>query len=333
MASAPARPLSVDDLRDLCRSALRSAGASPAVVEALTATAVESEGRGNPEVGAAHVLDDVAALRDRRMNPDPRPRVAVRRSSAVVADADEGPAQVAFLAAFDTLTTAARTTGVAVLSVTNAYSGGALGFYARRLAAEGLVALAAGNSAALMSVFGASRAVTGTNPLAFAVPDPDGGDVRSFDQASSQTAWVSVRDSATRGERIPEGWALDAAGESTTDPAAALEGALLPFGGVKGSNIAMMVELLAVMAGGSFSRDAAPFDAGTVSPRLGLFVLAVDPTAFDEEYARRVDSHLDGLAADESVDVGRRRRVPQRVSVREDVLQRLEAVAREERSA
>ncbi|MFJ4223249.1 Ldh family oxidoreductase [Microbacterium sp. NPDC089695] len=331
MASATARSVSLSDLRDLCRTALRSAGASPLVAEALTATAVESEGRGHGEVGAAHVLDDIAALRAGRMNPDPHPAVKARRGSAIVADADEGPAQAAFLSAVDDVTEAARRNGVAVLSVHSAYSGGALGFYVRRLAERGLIALAAGNSAALMSVFGSRGPVTGTNPLAFAIPDPTAGSggVRSFDQASSQTAWVAVRDAAASGEAIPEGWALDADGEPTTDAAAALRGAMLPFGGAKGANIAMMVELLAVLAGGSFSQDAAPFDAGSASPRLGLFVLVVDPSAFDDDYAGRAETHLQRLSVEHGIDVGRRRAVPLHVTVAADVLARLQRIASE----
>src|SRR5699024_2120873 len=74
--------------------------------------------------------------------------------------------------------------------------------------------------------------------------------------------------------------------------AAALTGALLPFGGAKGANIAMMIELLAAMSGGSFSLDAAPFDTGSRSPRLGLFIAAIDPTAFDPGYEERAETHL-----------------------------------------
>ena len=91
---------------------------------------------------------------------------------------------------------------------------------------------------------------------------------RLIDQASSTAAWVRIRDAATAGEPIPEGWALDADVAATTDAAAAaLLGPLLPFGGVKGSNIALVVELLSVLSGVSSSVDAPDFASGTETAR------------------------------------------------------------------
>src|SRR5699024_1333214 len=138
--------------------------------------------------------------------------------------------------------------GVAVLSIHDSFPGGELGHFATRLAEQGLIALVCGNSPALMAAYDSTEADTGTNPLAFALPHSSGP--RVFDQASSATAFVSIRQAAERGEHIPPGWALDADGQPTIDPAAALTGALLPFGGAKGANIAMMIELLAAMSGG-----------------------------------------------------------------------------------
>ena len=236
---------------------------------ALAASTIAAERHGKTEVGASHLLDYLDALREGRLFADANPVVEQRRSAAVVVDAGGGTAQAAFDAGFTELVDAARTAGTSVLSVRNAYSAGELGYYARRLAEAGLVAIVCGNSPALMGVYSAARPVTGTNPLAFALPN-DAAGPRSFDQASSATAWVNVRFAADRSEPIPEGWAVDSQGEPTTDARAALDGALLPFGGAKGSNIAMMVEMLAVLSGGSFSDEAAPFHEGSESPRLGL---------------------------------------------------------------
>ena len=81
------------------------------------------------------------------------------------------------------------------------------------------------------------------------------------------------------GEPIPEGWGLDADGNPTTDPAAALAGAQLPFGGYKAASIALMIELLAGALVGDLFRfeasDVNPGDGGP--PRGGELVLAIDP--------------------------------------------------------
>lgn len=128
-----------------------------------------------------------------------------------------------------------------------------------------------------------------------------------FDQATSATAWVNVRNAADRGETIPDGWALAPDGAATNDAGAALASSLLPFGGVKGSNVALMIELLAVHGGGRFSVDAPAFDSGQESPGTGLFVIAIAADAFDPGYSQRVAEHLDRLHARFGFDFGRKR--------------------------
>lgn len=319
--------LTWEELEILCRSAVRGAGGSARTASAISASILAAERHGKSEVGVAHLFDYLDALREGRLLPDAIPSVERRLASAVLVDAAGGTAQAAFDAAFADTVDAAREAGVAVLSLRNAFSAGELGYYARRLAEVGLVALVCGNSPALMAVYGASEPVTGTNPLAFALPHESGP--RSFDQASSVTAWVSVRAAAERSEPIPEGWALDAGGRATTDASSALAGALLPFGGAKGSNIAMMIEMLAVLSGGSFSDDAAPFHEGAESPRLGLFVLALDPAAFDPGYAARVEAHLQAVFADHGVDFARRHTTPGTAVLGESVYAALLSAARE----
>lgn len=114
----------------------------------------------------------------------------------------------------------------------------------------------------------------------------------TVDQSSSAAAYVNVRDAAARGEQIPEGWAVDAAGEPTVDSEAALEGAMLPFGGYKGANIAWMVELLAGMSGANWSIDAPSFDSGSEHPGVGMFILALDASKLQNDFVARADAHV-----------------------------------------
>lgn len=304
-SSSVTRRLSLPDLEQLCTDAVLAAGGSPHTAAALADATVAAERRGKSAVGAAHLADYLDGLRTGRINGDAQVRIEAPRVAVITADADRGTAQLAFDRAASRLAGAARACGIAALSVFDTFSAGELGHYAHRLAGQGLIALACSNSPALMSVHGARAAITGTNPLAFALPHPNGP--RVFDQAASATAWVRVRDAAARGEAIPPGWALGPDGEPTTNAASALAGALLPFGGAKGANIALMIEMLAAMSGGSFSRDAAPFDSGAESPRLGLFVAAIDPSAFAPDYPERAEQHLQRLVTEHGVDFGRRR--------------------------
>jgi len=325
----PTRLLSLPELERLCMQAVRAAGGSPELASSLAVATVAAERRGKTAVGAAHLIDYLDALRTARLNGTARPHLTRRRAAALTVDADRGAAQLAFDHAGDDLVEAARSCGVAVLSIHDSFPGGELGHYATRLAEQGLIALVCGNSPALMAAYDATEAVTGTNPLAFALPHSSGP--RVIDQASSATAFVSIRQAAQRGEEIPRGWALDAGGRPTVDAAAALAGVLLPFGGAKGANIAMMIEMLAAMSGGSFSLDAAPFDTGSQSPRLGLFIAAIDPTAFDANYEQRAEDHLLRLRERFGIDVGRRKQPRTHVEIPEDLYQALAASTDHER--
>ncbi|TIS71988.1 MAG: Ldh family oxidoreductase, partial [Mesorhizobium sp.] len=134
-----------------------------------------------------------------------------------------------------------------------------------------------------------------TNPMSFAAPAADGPPL-VIDQSSSATAFVNIRKAAEDGRKIPEGWALDASGNPTTDPAAAMKGAMLAFGGQRGANIALMVEVLAAgISGANWSLDAPWFSGGPDSPGTGLFVLAIEPKLVDPDFEQRMKDQLDRL--------------------------------------
>ncbi len=144
----------------------------------------------------------------------------------------------------------------------------------------GLAALALCPSYSTVAPAGGSRPLLGTNPFAFAWPRP-GGVPYVFDFATSVAARGEIELHRRAGKPLPEGWALDADGAPTTDPAAALAGAMLPFGAHKGSAISTMVELLAGTMIGDLTSAAALDALGTttLAPRHGELILAFRPSA------------------------------------------------------
>ncbi|MET8182501.1 Ldh family oxidoreductase [Streptomyces sp. NPDC005336] len=316
--------LNWDRLASLCSAAITGAGGDAHTAAALTDAVLAAERRGNTAVGVAHLVDYLDALEAGRLNGTPRPLVRNDHRAVVTVSADDGIAQLAFRAARPVLTAAARECGVAVLSVSDSFPVGELGYYTSALAEEGLVAIAGANSTALMSLYGAPDALTGTNPLSFALP---GRPPRLIDQASSTVAWVRIRDAAAAGELIPQDWALDPDGNPTTDAAAALLGPVLPFGGVKGSNLAMIVELLAVLSGALFSIDSPDFASGDQPPSVGMFLMALDPAAFADDYLHRVEEHLERLRVQYGIDFGRYYRSVERMALPDALHVRLEAAA------
>jgi (2R)-3-sulfolactate dehydrogenase (NADP+) len=122
--------------------------------------------------------------------------------------------------------------------------------------------------------------VLGTNPIAFACPLPDRPSI-VVDLSLSKVARGNILAAQQKGERIPEGWALDAAGHPTTDPAAALTGTMVPMGDAKGTALALMVELLAAgLTGANFAAEASSFlDAEGPPPGTGQLLIVLSPAA------------------------------------------------------
>ena len=201
--------------------------------------------------------------------------------AALRVDARRGFAYPALDLTLAELPKAASEAGVAAAAVTRSHHCGAVGRHAETLAGSGLVSLFFANTPKAMAPAGGQRALFGTNPIAFAAPRRAGPPI-VIDMALSEVARGKILTAAHKGEPIPEGWAVDADGNPTTDAKAALSGMLMPMGGAKGAALALMVELLAVaIAGAKFATEASSFfdDAGG-PPGVGQFVMAIDPAAF-----------------------------------------------------
>ena len=134
-----------------------------------------------------------------------------------------------------------------------------------------------------MAAHGGKTRVFGTNPLGFGWPraDAEGAPPLVVDLATAAVARGELQALQRRGLKLPAGAALTAAGEPTTDAALGLAGAQLPFGGHKGSALALVVELLSAgLCGTDLAIDAPTKDECGAQMNRGLFFWAVDPAAF-----------------------------------------------------
>jgi LDH2 family malate/lactate/ureidoglycolate dehydrogenase len=167
----------------------------------------------------------------------------------------------------------AKASGLCLAAVRNCGHSGMLGFFARRIAREGLWGLAAAHCMPLLAPHGGGKAVLGTNPVALGVPRRNGAPlVIDFSPAATTFGAVSVARAA--GKDIPPGTALDREGRPATDPAAVMDGGtLLPAAGSKGSALALMVQLL---CGPLIGAAAVPEKAKD----YGLLLLMIDPGLF-----------------------------------------------------
>jgi (2R)-3-sulfolactate dehydrogenase (NADP+) len=259
-----------------CRT---GAGNARSVARALVA----AEADGLKGHGLSRVPSYAAQAKAGKVDGFAAPVLTQARAGVLTIDAAHGFAYPALELAVAALPDAARAGGIAAAGIRRSHHCGAAGHPVERLAERGLLALMFANTPAAMAPSGGSRGVFGTNPIAFACPLPDREPI-VIDLSLSKVARGNILAARQRGEQIPQGWALDADGQPTTDPAAALAGTMVPLGDAKGTALALMVELLAAgLTGANYAAEASSFlDAEGSAPGTGQLIIAIDPGAFGD---------------------------------------------------
>ena len=289
-STGPVVRVAFNELQVLLQSIFERHGCSAAVAAVLAHNCASAQRDGAHSHGVFRIPGYVSTLASGWVDGRAEPQVTDLAPAYLRVDAKGGFAQPALAAARPLLVEKARTAGIAVLAIHNSHHFAALWPDVEPFADEGLVALSVVNSMTCVVPHGARKPLFGTNPIAFAAPCA-GHDPIVFDMATSAMAHGDVQIAARAGERLPPGMGVDAEGQPSTDPKAILEGgALLPFGGHKGSALSMMVELLAAaLTGGNFSWE---FDwsghPGAKTPWTGQLIIVIDPSkAEGERFALR----------------------------------------------
>ncbi|AIC19924.1 lactate dehydrogenase [Pseudomonas chlororaphis] len=276
----PQEHLSLEALVTLLETIFLRHGTSAEVARCLAQNCAAAERDGAHSHGVFRIPGYVSTLNSGWVNGKAVSVVEDVAPAFVRVDAGNGFAQPALAAARALLVEKTRHAGIAILAIRNSHHFAALWPDVEPFAEEGLVALSVVNSMTCVVPHGADRPLFGTNPIAFAAPQA-AGDPIVFDLATSAIAHGDVQIAARKGERLPPGMGVDGLGQPTDDPKAILEGgALLPFGGHKGSALSMMVELLAAaLTGGHFSFE---FDwsnhPGAKTPWTGQLLIVIDPS-------------------------------------------------------
>ncbi len=315
--------LSIERATSMVKRALQNAGANEAMAGSTARALVQAEAQGLTSHGLSRVPQYATHLRNGRADGGALAVVARRKGAALLVDARQGLAfpacDLALREAIDT----ARELGVCFAGVTNSHHCGVLVDHLRPVAAAGLVGLGFANSPAAMPAAGGKHPVFGTNPVAAVFPRRD-ADALLIDLSLSEVARGKLMVAAKEGKSIPFGWALDSAGQPTTDPKAALGGSMLPFGtgsangqgpagSPKGAMLALMVELLVTaLIGAQFGFEATSFfiDAGN-QPRIGQVFIVIDPGALagSDVYYERMETVVAEMLLDDGVRLAGARRM------------------------
>ncbi|WP_052028404.1 Ldh family oxidoreductase [Pseudomonas syringae] len=267
------------ELAEVLRQIFLRHGTSPEVAQVLSQNCASAQRDGSHSHGIFRIPGYLSSLASGWVDGKAVPVVEDVGAAFIRVDAANGFAQPALAAAQPLLIEKARSAGIAILAIRSSHHFAALWPDVEPFAAQGLVALSVVNSMTCVVPHGAQKPLFGTNPIAFAAPRA-GGDPLVFDLATSAIANGDVQIAAREGRQLPAGMGVDRAGQPTQDPKAILDGgALLPFGGYKGSALSMMVELLAAaLTGGNFSFE---FDwskhPGAQTPWTGQLFIVIDP--------------------------------------------------------
>ena len=271
--------LSLDEIYQLANKTLFANGCDEENANILSDTVMRAERDGSLSHGLFRLPAYVAALKSKKVNGKARPEVKKISSSVIKVLGNHAFAPMVLKVGLPELIKLAKESGVAILAITNSHHMAAMWPETEAVADVGLVAFACTSYKPMVAPAGAKKALFGTNPISFAWPRPGKTPV-VYDMATAAMAMGEVQVAAREGHKVPIGTGLNKDGKETTDPKEiAKGGVLLPFGGYKGSAIAMMVELLAgALVGENFSYETAAKDNNDGGPPSGgEFILAISP--------------------------------------------------------
>ena len=302
--------LTLDEIYSLAHDAMTANGCNDENASALADIVMRAERDGSHSHGLFRIPGYVKALRSGKVDGKASPTVT-RVTPAVISCEGHGCfAPLAQASALPVLAEAASEVGVAALSLTGIHHFAALWPETEFLADRGLVGIACTAYMPMVAPAGSAEKLFGTNPISFAWPRP-GRDPVCYDMATAAMAMGDIQIAARDGKEVPPGTGLDSDGNATTDPAKIAAGVVLPFGGYKGSAIALMVELLAAgLTGEQFSYEAKENDNGDGGPpRGGEMVIALSPELIaGPGWPEHVEAFMDRLTSLKGVRVPGARR-------------------------
>lgn len=281
MASGGEVLVSFEELREIGIGALEAVGVPRADAETTVEVLLYADLRGVDSHGIQRLLMYMPRLQKGLINPKPDVRVEVLSPVLGLVHGDDGLGQVVAARAMTEAIDLARKWGAAFVGCRESNHFGAAAPFVQMACDERLISIVATNAFPTMAPWGGSRNVLGNNPFAVGVPC-DGDPAFILDMAMSVSSRGRIRNMARENERIPEGWALDAQGNPTTNPLEALKGFVLPIGGHKGYGLALGIDMIAgVLTGAGFAGGVKSLLQQWDEPQhVGHFMCVIDPARF-----------------------------------------------------
>ena len=261
--------LSLKEIYDLAKKTLLTNGCDDETSDILSDLIMKAERDGSLSHGLFRLPAYVSGLKSGKINGKARPEIKKITPSVIKVLGNNCLAPIVLNKSIPELVKAAKENGVAVLAINNSHHMAAMWPETEAIAEQGLVAFACTSYKPAVAPAGAIKPLYGTNPISFAWPRKGKTPV-VYDMATASMAMGEVQVAKREGHKVPLGTGLTKEGKETTDPGEIADGGvLLPFGGYKGSGIAMMVELLAgALVGDNFSYETAAKDNNDGGPQV-----------------------------------------------------------------
>ena len=327
--------LKLDEIFDLAKKTLLANGCDDETASVLADLIMKAERDGSLSHGLFRLPAYVSGLKSGKINGKARPEVKKISSSVIKVLGNNCLAPMIHNKGLPELIKTAKENGVAVLAINNSHHMAAMWPETEAVAEEGLVAFACTSYKPAVAPAGAIKPLFGTNPISFAWPRPGKTPV-VFDMATASMAMGEVQVAKREGHKVPLGTGLTKDGKETTDPAEIVDGGvLLPFGGYKGSGIAMMVELLAgALVGDNFSFETAAKDNNDGGPPSGgEFILAISPEKISGSgWDKHADEFFNKMKSFEGVRLPGERRHKNRLdkgprNINEELVNKIESLS------
>jgi delta1-piperideine-2-carboxylate reductase len=271
--------LTLNEILELAKKTLLANGCDEENASILADTIMRAERDGSVSHGLFRLPAYVAGLKSKKINGKARPELENVAPSIIKVLGNNAVAPMVLSLGLPAVIDLAKKNGVAVLAIKNSHHMAALWPETEAIAEAGLVGIACTSYKPAVAPAGATKPMYGTNPISFALPRPGKTPV-VYDMATASMAMGEVQIAKREGHKVPLGTGLTKEGKETTDPGKIADGGvILPFGGYKGSSIAMMVELLAgALIGENFSFETAAKDNNDGGPPSGgEFIIAISP--------------------------------------------------------
>jgi LDH2 family malate/lactate/ureidoglycolate dehydrogenase len=295
--------LSEEELRQFCKVKLEKSSMSEEDIATMVDITVKADLRGVSSHGVSRLDHYIQRMEKGLINPQPALNFEQRAGSVVFVDADNGLGQVVAHKAMSVAVEQAAEKGLCCVGIKNTNHIGLAGYYPEMAAKNKMMGFITANTNPAMAPFGGVQALFGTNPFAVAVPTKSRPIL--LDMATTNVARGKIRIYEKQNQEIPLGWAKDADGKDTTDPAMALLGTLSPVGGPKGYGMALLIDIIAGIMTGSKSCDGVcSLDDMSQTICSGNFLLAfnIECMINYNDYLDRVEELKEKIKTSEKAD-------------------------------